>query len=164
MIIKGAVDEKGEYVGSLRKAIKAAKPSKPVATPAAATAMLPPEVLVEWNHYSGFLCATAGVCLSKESVIVEQSRKGATETKIKVIDVFIDELLELLVSSVDVVRETTTELLGSTLSPAVYSVLFQHFDSQINSFFGNAGQVPPSPLPLCLALHPPPPTHHHARQ
>lgn len=147
VIIKGAVDEKGDHhAGSLKKAIKAAKPSKPASiTPSAAVALLPPEVLIEWNHYSGFLCAVAGVCLSQERVVVEQSRKGATETKVKIIDAFIDELLELLVSNIDVVRETTTELLGSTLSPTAYSVLFHHLNAQVKTFFGTAGQINYSP-------------------
>lgn len=146
VIIKGAVDEKGDHAGSLKKAIKAAKPSKPASVPpSAAVALLPPELLVEWNHFSGFLCAAAGVCVSQERVVVEQSRKGATETKVKIIDAFIDELLELLVSNIDVVRETTTELLGSTLSPAAYSVLFHHFNTQVKTFFGTAGQINYSP-------------------
>jgi deoxyribodipyrimidine photolyase-like uncharacterized protein len=42
---------------------------------------------------------------------------------VKVIDAFIDQLLELIVTPNDYVRETTTELVGSTLSPATYCIL-----------------------------------------
>ncbi len=44
------------------------KPSKPASTVSPATSV-PAEMLAEWNHYSGFLCAAAGVCLTQEKVI-----------------------------------------------------------------------------------------------
>ena len=100
--------------------------------------------------------------------LVEQTRKEKSETTIKVTDSFISALLKYIVSDHDVIRETTTELAGSTLSPAVYctppsayvlsvtyfspppppltlkihtAVLFHHLHRKVNKFFGKEGQI-----------------------
>jgi hypothetical protein len=121
--------------------------------------------MVEWNHFSGFLAAAAGVSMGQEMVkgkgpialarrvvylpqspLVEQTtRKEKTETTIKVTDTFIAALLKLIVSDHDVIRETTTELAGSTLSPAVYCTTSPSLEARAVNLTHTSSCALPSP-------------------
>jgi len=78
------------------------------------------------------------------STLVEQTRKEKSETTIKVTDSFISALLKYIVSDHDVIRETTTELAGSTLSPAVYCTPPSAYVLSVTNF------SPPPPFSLTL--------------
>eukprot|EP01087_Luapelamoeba_hula_P001442 TRINITY_DN1115_c0_g1_i1.p1 TRINITY_DN1115_c0_g1~~TRINITY_DN1115_c0_g1_i1.p1 ORF type:complete len:2561 (-),score=353.59 TRINITY_DN1115_c0_g1_i1:117-7799(-) len=146
-ILRGGEEVKTgtDYHATIKKLAKIANAkSSPAKTQARTTTTLPPvapEKYTEWNHFAGFLCAAAGVAFGKEQVKVEQTRKDKTETKVKVADMFIREILKLIVLENDMIRETTTELAGSTLSPAVYSVLFHHLNRKVRKLFGQQGQI-----------------------
>ncbi|KAL6048750.1 Neurofibromin 1 [Balamuthia mandrillaris] len=144
LILKAEEQRLAEQANAVKKTAKTVKAGKALKVPKQSTApalSIPNDIIVEWNHYSGFLCAAAGVCTTKSTLPVEQSRKVSTESKVKHLEKFISQLLELIVSPSDVVRETSTELTGSTLSPAAYSDLFYQLHARVQQFFGGAGQV-----------------------
>jgi hypothetical protein len=76
----------------------------------------------------GFLLGLSGVTLNMETTkkVVEDSkrkRKGVnTEKTVKVIDIFVDEILELLVCENPFIREVVMNFTGTSLSPTSYRI------------------------------------------
>eukprot|EP01132_Coremiostelium_polycephalum_P003622 gene3622-4511_t len=114
----------------------------------------PSEVKQEWHNTLGFLCGLSGVTFNKETTVKVQSSAGnnsrnftnkkniiTAEKTVKVIDSFMDELMELIVSDNAFIRETAMSLIGTGLSPASYSFLFRHLQAELQSYFGDAGQL-----------------------
>jgi hypothetical protein len=87
LMLKGAEEVKAssDHANLIKKTIKPSKSTKPSSAPSPAVPTIPLEVPSEcisqladiihlqtqneWTHYSGFLCAAAGVCLTQEKVI-----------------------------------------------------------------------------------------------
>eukprot|EP01088_Endostelium_zonatum_P001228 TRINITY_DN1152_c0_g1_i1.p1 TRINITY_DN1152_c0_g1~~TRINITY_DN1152_c0_g1_i1.p1 ORF type:complete len:2790 (-),score=689.70 TRINITY_DN1152_c0_g1_i1:4-8373(-) len=114
----------------------------------AAQNSIPLDVTTTWNHFSGFLCAMSGVAIGQELAVEKAPAGGkggppskAPVVKASMVDKFIEEMLQLIVSKSDFIKETSTELIGSTLSPAAYSILFKQLCNVVGSNFGKAGQV-----------------------
>ncbi|KYR01829.1 hypothetical protein DLAC_01846 [Tieghemostelium lacteum] len=116
----------------------------------------PAEVKQEWHNTLGFLCGLSAITFNKETTVrvnLQQSQERLlrpgllnkknvqTEKTVKVIDSFMDELMDLVVSDNAFIRETAMSLIGTGLSPASYSCLFRHLQAEIQSFFGEAGQL-----------------------
>ncbi|EGG19811.1 neurofibromin [Cavenderia fasciculata] len=112
----------------------------------------PAEIKQEWHNTMGFLVALSGVTLNKETTVraapekdnrrvLLGAKKNVQERTIKVIDSFVEELMDLVVSDNAFIRETTMSLSGTGMSPSVYAVLFRHLQGVINGFFGDAGQL-----------------------
>jgi hypothetical protein len=91
----------------------------------------------EWRNFTGFLTALCGVCLNKEvamkgrsflilsntwEVPVDPKSKNKKETDkiVKVIDSFIEELLDLLVAENKYVREAIMSVTGTSISHVAY--------------------------------------------
>jgi hypothetical protein len=53
--------------------------------------------------------------------------KGPQEKTVKIIDTFVEELLDMLVSDSKYVRESIMSLTGTGLSPTVYCILLSLF-------------------------------------
>eukprot|EP01133_Synstelium_polycarpum_P017457 gene17457-20830_t len=104
------------------------------------------DVRQEWYNTLGFLCSLSGVTLNKLTVKVADKirnlkSKGLQERTVKVIDSFMDEIMDLIVSDTPFIREASMSLTGTALSPSAYAVLFRHLQAELHSFFGEAGQL-----------------------
>ena len=105
------------------------------------------DVLFEWNNGLGLLCSLASVSVNQEKQIKIQSserkqkKDEQTTSSINILENFIHELMELLVSEFVNVREAVKMMLGSSLSPAAFSALFKTLHTQAKNIFGKAGQV-----------------------
>eukprot|EP01090_Pellita_catalonica_P017046 TRINITY_DN5062_c0_g4_i1.p1 TRINITY_DN5062_c0_g4~~TRINITY_DN5062_c0_g4_i1.p1 ORF type:complete len:2520 (+),score=346.34 TRINITY_DN5062_c0_g4_i1:70-7629(+) len=102
---------------------------------------VPDTLLRTWNHLSGFLFSAAGVALTHDMTVEVQARKGTVQQTVKAIDNFMQAILVLIVHKSPAIRETSTELAGSTMSPAAYTVLFNHISKELQKHFGTAGQI-----------------------
>ncbi|KAF2077194.1 hypothetical protein CYY_001515 [Polysphondylium violaceum] len=116
----------------------------------------PTDVKQEWHNALGFLCGLSAITFNKETTVKVSTQLGENsklrpnllqkkptsfEKTVKVIDSFMDELMELIVSDNAFIRETAMSLIGTGLSPASYSYLFRHLQAELQSFFGDAGQL-----------------------
>ena len=101
------------------------------------------DVFLEWTNFLGFLSSLAAVTIGQETVILTADKKGKNqvEVKVSVIQAFLQELMEFLVSEIVSVRESAKLVLGNALSPAVYSVLCAVLHDQARSAFGSSGQI-----------------------
>ena len=92
------------------------------------------DVLQEWNNFLGLLCSLAAVTINQD--LKKQSKSGADQ----ILEAFINELMEYLVSDYLSVRETVKMTLGNALSPSAYPVLFQVLHNHAKNIFGKDGQ------------------------
>lgn len=58
-----------------------------------------------------------------------------------IVEEFVAELMELMVSDYVNIRENAKSILGSVLSSAAYPILFRNLHSEANKIFGSAGQA-----------------------
>eukprot|EP01119_Soliformovum_irregulare_P019017 TRINITY_DN5943_c0_g1_i1.p1 TRINITY_DN5943_c0_g1~~TRINITY_DN5943_c0_g1_i1.p1 ORF type:complete len:2529 (-),score=855.67 TRINITY_DN5943_c0_g1_i1:42-7628(-) len=94
----------------------------------------------EWKNYTGFLVALSGVCLHQEQVIKAPDKlkgKKEVEQTVKIIESFIDQLLDYLVSDNKYVRETVMAVTGTTTTHIVYPVLIRRIYLATRKFFAN---------------------------
>jgi hypothetical protein len=85
----------------------------------------------EWYNYSGVLIALSGVSLGKEMLLKSDGKeksKSKTPTQVasSASGQFMQTLVELFVADDQPIRDTITQLVGSTLSPMMLTVLFFH--------------------------------------
>ncbi|KAI8643392.1 hypothetical protein BD408DRAFT_414835 [Parasitella parasitica] len=105
----------------------------------------------EWQNFTGFLAALGGCCLD-ESVSVssameqQQSRRiSSSNQPIIMVDRFISEMTEMLVSENVYISEGIKDTLGNDLSPALYMILFQHLEAYMSKCFDANGDAIRSP-------------------
>ena len=101
------------------------------------------EVLQEWMNCTGFLAALSGLFMEIEKTIkvFSQGRLAPSKGPVKIIEAFLDQLVEHLVADNINIRESVKLVLGSALAPAAYSTLFRHLLLAIRKHFGPAGQI-----------------------
>lgn len=92
----------------------------------------------EWYNYSGVLIALSGVSLGKEMLMKSDGKeksKSKTPTQVasSASGQFMQTLVELFVADDQPIRDTITQLVGSTLSPMMLTVLFFHLHNLMQS-------------------------------
>ncbi|ORY04201.1 hypothetical protein K493DRAFT_311429 [Basidiobolus meristosporus CBS 931.73] len=111
----------------------------------------------EWQNYTGFLCALGGVCLRSSAAKRNEHdasvfpsphtlhRSSSENRRIletsKMINRFIQEMVEWLVCDNVIVREGIKEILGAELSPALHAILFKQLESIVVVFFDAEGEA-----------------------
>ena len=85
----------------------------------------------EWYNSSGVLIALSGVSLGKEMLLKSEGKeksksKMPTQVASSASGQFMQTLVELFVTDDQPIRDTITQLVGSTLSPMMLTVLFFH--------------------------------------
>ncbi|KAF7721136.1 Ras GTPase activating protein ira2, partial [Apophysomyces ossiformis] len=98
------------------------------------------EKATEWQNYTGFLAALGGCCLTadienmdirryRSSDHISPTHRAPSPNEPSVmVDRFMKEMVDLLVSDNVFIREAVKDTLGSDLSPALYSILFRHLE------------------------------------
>ncbi|KAJ1987203.1 Ras GTPase activating protein ira2 [Dimargaris cristalligena] len=113
----------------------------------------------EWPNYTGFLCALGGVCLQGSGVeanpVASSASALASNTSLaavsnmatgqvdapQMLNRFMQELVDLLVSDNILVRETIKDILGTDLSPALFALLLSHLQKVVNRFVMPDGDI-----------------------
>lgn len=96
-----------------------------------------------WHNYTGFLASLGGCCLASDNQqMTDDPRRSLTPSEPAVmVDKFISEMVNLLVSENVVMREAVKETLGTDLSPALYSILFRHLEAVMSRAFDADGEA-----------------------
>ncbi|KAL1920332.1 uncharacterized protein VTP21DRAFT_1478 [Calcarisporiella thermophila] len=96
----------------------------------------------EWQNYTGFLAALSECCVAvanppspRTSNYDGRRLGGSPHDSGQMVEKFVQEMVDLLVSDNVFVREVSKETLGSDLPPALYNLLFGYFESAISVFF-----------------------------
>ncbi|RUS29150.1 hypothetical protein BC938DRAFT_480989 [Jimgerdemannia flammicorona] len=126
-------------------------------TPSTSRGDIDEEKSSEWQNYTGFLAALGGCCLTPASVPntptgakgrsgsvqMEQTprRVSAQHDSNHMVDKFVQEMVELLISENVLVREVVKETLGADLSPGLYPNLFRQLEVIVARFFDPDGDV-----------------------
>ncbi|KAF0455119.1 gtpase-activator protein for ras-like gtpase [Gigaspora margarita] len=107
--------------------------------------------LTEWLNYTGFLSALGGCCVHERLRNItprfgDFSRRTSTSPNDyhAMAEKYVHEMVGLLVSDSNFVRENVKDILGSELSPRLYVILFQNLDEIVSSFFDGDGQANPN--------------------
>ncbi|KAF7730429.1 Ras GTPase activating protein ira2 [Apophysomyces ossiformis] len=106
----------------------------------------------EWENLTGFLVALGGCCVtdgpgydtnadSKRTMAGDSRRTPTPSEPAAMVDRFVMEITELLISENVFVREGVKDILGNDLSPALYSSLFRHLEGIMARFFGPDGEA-----------------------
>ena len=102
---------------------------------------------IEWQNFTGFLAALGGCCLAEtDDASLESSRRSSSPTEPSImVDRFIGEMSEMLVSDNVYIREGVKDTLGNDLSPTLYVILFRHLEAHLNTCFDANGDAIRSP-------------------
>ncbi|KAI8142067.1 hypothetical protein BJV82DRAFT_159057 [Fennellomyces sp. T-0311] len=100
-----------------------------------------------WQNYTGFLAALGGCCLASETEnkTTEQRRVSSPSEPTTLVDSFVGEMTNLLISDNVFIREGVKEILGTDLSPTLYAILFRHLENAMQRCFGTDNE------PICNA-------------
>ncbi|KAI9259080.1 hypothetical protein BY458DRAFT_479034 [Sporodiniella umbellata] len=104
------------------------------------------EKSTEWQNFTGFLAALGGCCLTREREINDTASQSSDHSKkiangpYTMVDGFVAEMTEMLVSSNVYVREGVKDTLGSDLSPTLFMLLFRHLEDRMKKCFDSGGQ------------------------
>ncbi|KAL0094889.1 hypothetical protein F4703DRAFT_1902562 [Phycomyces blakesleeanus] len=113
---------------------------------------------IEWQNYAAFLASLGGVCLMasatqtfssassgtsstkgsisySDSGHTSQRFSAATESS-SMVDQYLLDMVELLISDNVLVREWVREILGNDLSPTLYPTMFRHLENTLQTCFG----------------------------
>lgn len=105
------------------------------------------EKSTEWQNFTGFLAALGGCCLTKEKEMNENVGYSLDYSKkiangpLAMVDGFIAEMIEMLVSSNVYVREGVKDTLGNDLSSSLLVLLFRHLEDRMKKCFDSNGQA-----------------------
>ncbi|KAI8974377.1 hypothetical protein BDB01DRAFT_807208 [Pilobolus umbonatus] len=111
------------------------------------------EVAAEWQNYTGFLAALGGCCLVESNIdnfdieskiswtSADSRRISTTNEPTALVNKFVKEMIDMLVSDNVYIREGMKDTLGSDLSPALYSILFQHLEMYMARCFDVHGEA-----------------------
>ncbi|CAD6915554.1 unnamed protein product [Tilletia controversa] len=108
------------------------------------------EKAAQWHNYAGFLAAFGGACaverldqLPEPICVGYISSKYISDTPpIPLMESFIQEMVDLLVSDSIWVREKVKETLGSDLSPRLNGILFRQVHAVLSDFFDKSSGLP----------------------
>lgn len=103
---------------------------------------------VEWKNFTGFLAALGGCCLVQINGIgpTDDTRRASTSTEpLVMVDRFLSDMTDMLVSDNVYIREGTKDTLGNDLSPALYVILFRNLESYMTKCFDSNGDAIGSP-------------------
>ncbi|KAI9310474.1 hypothetical protein BX666DRAFT_2126182 [Dichotomocladium elegans] len=104
----------------------------------------------EWQNYAGFLAALGGVCLmagaastppsSSSSLPTWANQQSNSQTSTPnesalMAERFVTDMIDLLVCDNVIIREWVREILGTDLSPALYPIMFRHFEDTLSKCF-----------------------------
>ncbi|KAI8053543.1 hypothetical protein BDF21DRAFT_441145 [Thamnidium elegans] len=106
------------------------------------------EKAVEWQNFTGFLAALGGCCLVEIDTTGSLStpkRVSSASEPLLMVDRFINDMSDMLVSENVYIREGVKDTLGNDLSPALYVILFRHLESYMNKCFDSNGDAIRSP-------------------
>lgn len=106
------------------------------------------EKAVEWQNFTGFLAALGGCCLVEIDPIgtLDSSKRiSSTNEPLLMVDRFINDMSDMLVSENVYIREGVKDTLGNDLSPALYVILFRHLESYMSKCFDSNGGAIRSP-------------------
>jgi len=108
------------------------------------------EKAAQWHNYAGFLAAFGGACaVEKLDSLPEplntaylSSRLMNDAAPIPLMESFIQEMVDLLVSDSIWVREKVKETLGADLSPRLNGILFRQVHAVLSDFFDKESGLP----------------------
>lgn len=103
---------------------------------------------VEWKNFTGFLAALGGCCLVQINGIgpTDDTRRASTSTEpLVMVDRFLSDMTDMLVSDNVYIREGIKDTLGNDLSPALYVILFRNLESYMTKCFDSNGDAIGSP-------------------
>lgn len=107
---------------------------------------------IEWQNFTGFLAALGGCCLDDIDPgmwAMEQQqpsrRVSSPNQPIIMVDRFISEMIDMLVSENVYISEGIKDTLGNDLSPALYVILFRHLEAYMVKCFDTNGDAIRSP-------------------
>lgn len=105
------------------------------------------EKAIEWQNITGFLASLGGCCLVElDGTAGELARRISSPTEPMImVDRFISEMIDMLVSENVYIREGVKDILGNDLSPALYVILFRHIQSYMSKCFDANGDAIRSP-------------------
>lgn len=96
-----------------------------------------------WQNYTGFLAALGGCCLTSD--IPENKgdprRVSTSSEPATLVEAFMAEMVNLVISDNVFIREGVKEILGADLSPTLYSILFQYLEQQMIRCFDSSGEA-----------------------
>ncbi|RCI02984.1 Ras GTPase activating protein ira2, partial [Rhizopus stolonifer] len=104
------------------------------------------EKSTEWQNFTGFLAALGGCCLTREREMNDSASQSSDNSKkiangpFTMVDGFVAEMTEMLVSSNVYVREGIKDTLGNDLSPTLFMLLFRHLEDRMKKCFDSSGQ------------------------
>jgi neurofibromin 1 len=107
---------------------------------------------IEWQNFTGFLAALGGCCLDEIDPGIwameqqqEARRISSPNQPIIMVDRFIGEMSDMLVSENVYISEGIKDTLGNDLSPALYVILFRHLEAYMVKCFDTNGDAIRSP-------------------
>jgi neurofibromin 1 len=111
------------------------------------------EKAIEWQNYTGFLAALGGCCLADFNSMLpsgnwesDQSRRASSASEHSaMVERFISDMTDMLVSDNVYIREGVKDTLGNDLSPALYVILFNNLQAYMNRCFDSNGDTIRSP-------------------
>ncbi|SPO22404.1 related to Neurofibromin [Ustilago trichophora] len=116
-----------------------------VARPIAEDTLTAQDKAAQWHNYAGFLCAFGGACFSASAVITSEIEPSIAEIlpqfsdldeqPAALIERFVQEMVDLLVSDSLWVREKAKETLGVDLGPRLIGILFRQIHAVLSDFF-----------------------------
>lgn len=104
------------------------------------------EKSMEWQNYTGFLAALGGCCLANRfDANLEEGSDTRNSDSTRLVDRFIGDMVEMLVSDNLYIREGVKDTLGNDLTPALYAMLFRHLEFRMAQCFDSNGGTIRSP-------------------
>jgi neurofibromin 1 len=117
----------------------------------------------QWDNYAGFLSALGGACavdswhqaMADSATLYNGGAPSAvSDSPLRDVEAFIQEMVDLLVSDSIWVREKAKEILGQDLSPRLNGILLRMIHSVLSDFFDKAtGQPRPSSVYTIFVEH-----------
>ncbi|TKY89213.1 hypothetical protein EX895_001744 [Sporisorium graminicola] len=99
----------------------------------------------QWHNYAGFLCAFGGACFLASTAISSEIEplvakilpqfSDLEQQPAMLVEQFVQEMVDLLVSDSLWVREKAKETLGVDLSPRLVGILFRQIHAVLSDFF-----------------------------
>ncbi|CBQ70693.1 related to Neurofibromin [Sporisorium reilianum SRZ2] len=116
-----------------------------VARPVAEDTLPAQDKAGQWHNYAGFLCAFGGACFSASADISSEIESivatilpqfsNLEQQPAVLVEQFVQEMVDLLVSDSLWVREKAKETLGVDLSPRLVAILFRQIHAVLSDFF-----------------------------
>ncbi|KAL7332161.1 hypothetical protein PS15p_204242 [Mucor circinelloides] len=108
---------------------------------------------IEWQNFTGFLAALGGCCLddidpgmwAMEQQQQQSRRVSSPNQPILMVDRFISEMTDMLVSENVYISEGIKDTLGNDLCPSLYVILFRHLETYMVKCFDTNGDAIRSP-------------------